>query len=244
MFTTIYPKFTNIFKLFIPPIISFKVLRFLLEKTLSKFKKNEIIFVKDFYTRHAFINKAISNFYKCKYLEIGVSRNDVFNTIPLRISHKYGVDPVSGGNFRMTSDKFFSSFPKLKFDVIFIDGLHTYSQCKKDLLNSIRCLSKNGIIFIHDLIPRNFLEEKPYSFVSSGGAWTGDVWKVAIELTNSRNCEFKIINIDHGIGCLKIKKNFKYKHIPQLSTMNFKHFLKYYPKLPLINPIEALKFLS
>ena len=40
MLTTIYLKFTNIIKLIIPPIISFKVLRFLLEKILSKFKKN------------------------------------------------------------------------------------------------------------------------------------------------------------------------------------------------------------
>ena len=43
---------------------------------------------------------------------------------------KVGVDPVSGGTIRVTSDNFFRT-NKEKFDCIFIDGLHKYAQVKK-----------------------------------------------------------------------------------------------------------------
>ena len=57
----------------------------------------------------------------------------------------------------MTSDTFFSQIEKaLKFDVIFIDGLHTYYQCQKDVVNSLNHLNNNGVIFIHDLLPKNY----------------------------------------------------------------------------------------
>ena len=40
-----------------------------------------------------------------KYLEIGCDQNQVFDKI--KVEHKIGVDPISGGNFRGTSDDFF-----------------------------------------------------------------------------------------------------------------------------------------
>ena len=40
-----------------------------------------------------------------------------------------------------------------KFDVIFIDGLHEYYQIRKDVINSLKYLDKNGYIVIHDLFP-------------------------------------------------------------------------------------------
>ena len=39
----------------------------------------------------------------------GIDKNQVFNSVPLKIENKFGVDPVRGGNFRMTSDEFFES---------------------------------------------------------------------------------------------------------------------------------------
>ena len=40
------------------------------------------------------------------YLEIGTFKNDLFNHVKCNV--KVGVDPVSGGNIRKTSDAFFS----------------------------------------------------------------------------------------------------------------------------------------
>ena len=79
--------------------------------------------------RIALINAAISSILKknktCNYLEIGCDDNYVFNSIILPEKNKIGVDPRSGGNLKITSDKFFKN-NKRKFDVIFIDGLHIY----------------------------------------------------------------------------------------------------------------------
>ena len=68
------------------------------------------------------------------YLEIGCDQDQLFSKI--RINNKKGVDPVSGGNIRKTSDDFFQANDEM-FDIIFIDGLHTYDQVKKDILNSV-----------------------------------------------------------------------------------------------------------
>jgi len=59
--------------------------------------------------------------------------------------NKIGVDPERGGNIRMTSDHFFK-VNKSKFDVIFIVGLHTFEQARRDVLNSIKVLKKEDIL--------------------------------------------------------------------------------------------------
>ena len=73
---------------------------------------------------------------------------------------------------------------------------------------------------------------------------SGDVWKVAVELNNSINVELKIINIDHGVGVLKLKKNFQYKKMDNLKNESFQEFLEYKKKLPIISSEEGLDFLS
>ena len=141
----------------VPPIFDYakfkEIINFLLRE------KNQIYLEESFFKRHAFINKAISKYTNCNYLEIGVENNDVFNSIPLKLKNKYGVDPVCGGNYRLTSDAFFEEYKHLKFDVIFIDGLHHYLQCQKDAINSINSLNKKGVIFFHDMLPQNSYEE-------------------------------------------------------------------------------------
>jgi len=235
-------KIKSCLKLFLPPIL----LPYNFRKIYnSVFNKEKIIhhfeFENNFFARQAFINKAISEYKDCKYLEIGVDANQVFNSVPLTSKNKYGVDPVRGGNFRMTSDEFFEKNRNLKFDVIFIDGLHEYKQCQKDCINSMKHLNDNGIIFFHDLLPRSYYEEK---IPRKQPSWTGDVWKVAVELVNSTNVEFKIVNIDMGIGILKLKENFKYHKIEKLKNESFKEFLEYKNKLPIISSEEGLNFIT
>lgn len=61
-------------------------------------------------------------------------------------------------HLRMTSDE---AYPKLKnigylFDFVFIDGLHTYDQVKKDLYNYGSLIRKGGVIACHDYAHPNF----------------------------------------------------------------------------------------
>lgn len=229
-------------KHFIPPVLIPDNFRELKNKIFHKDKiSHRYEFEKNFYTRHAFINKAISKYKDCKYLEIGVDQNQVFNSIPLKSSKKFGVDPFRGGNYRMTSDEFFEKYNHLKFNVIFIDGLHEYEQCQKDCLNSIKSLEDGGIILFHDFLPRSPFEE---NLTRKQSVWTGDVWKVAVELNNSENVDFRIVNIDHGIGILKINKNFRYNKMYNLKNENFFNFLEYKKKLPIISSDQGLEFIA
>ncbi|MDC1148758.1 class I SAM-dependent methyltransferase [Pelagibacteraceae bacterium] len=230
-------KINKIIKNILPPIFYPSVFREIFGILVRG--KDKIKYENNFYSRHAFINKAISKFQNCKYLEIGVNDNSVFNTIPLPIENKFGVDPEKGGNLKMTSDEFFK-INNEKFDVVFIDGLHHFEQCRNDCINSLECLKPDGIIFIHDLLPRNFLEEKVPRVQTS---WTGDIWKISEEILISKNIDFKIVNIDMGIGILKPKKNFEYKIISGIENKKYNDFLKLYPHLPIINSKEALLFI-
>ena len=203
--------------------------------------ENKIMYEDNFYNRIAFINKAISKFKDCNYLEIGVADNTTFSSIPLPLRNKIGVDPSNGGTHRMTSDEFFNKNQK-KFNVIFIDGLHIYEQCQKDCINSLKFIEEGGIILFHDFLPQNYLQEK---VPRKSASWTGDVWKVAVELSNSEDMDFRIANIDYGVGILKPGKNAKYKKMPELNKMNFDDLLnKFYKKLPTINSEEAIEFIK
>ncbi len=229
----------KIIKKILPPIFFPSIFK----ECINYFIKgeNKINYEDNFYNRIAFINKAISKFTDCNYLEIGVADNTTFSSIPLPLKNKIGVDPSDGGTHRMTSDEFFSKNEK-KFNVIFIDGLHIYEQCQKDCINSLKFIEENGIILFHDLLPQNYLQEK---VPRKSASWTGDVWKVAVELANSEDMDFKIANIDYGVGILKPGKNAKYKKIPDLNNMNFDDFLKkFYNNLPTINSEEAIKFIE
>ena len=90
------------------------------------------------------------------YLEIGCDKNQSFSKI--RIDNKIGVDPIEGGTIRLTSDQFFDQ-NKNNFDIIFIDGLHHYSQVLKDINNSLKILNKNGFILVHDCLPRSLAQQ-------------------------------------------------------------------------------------
>ena len=51
--------------------------------------------------------------------------------------------------YKNTSDVFFDNNQNF-FDIIYIDGLHEYSQVKKDLNNALKCLKEDGIIICDD----------------------------------------------------------------------------------------------
>ncbi|QDD07083.1 class I SAM-dependent methyltransferase [Candidatus Methylopumilus planktonicus] len=183
------------------------------------------------FNRIALVNLLLNKFKNASYLEIGCDTNSLFNSIPLK--NKIGVDPSSGGTIRKTSDDFFKS-NKVKFDVIFIDGLHTYEQVRRDIINSIKFLNKGGFICIHDMLPRNWAESHPANITT--GAWLGDVWKVAFELIDNDYLEFKILKIDYGIGIIKVtnpKAKIKDLH-NHLKDKDFSYYSSNLKRIPII----------
>ena len=119
---------------------------------------------------------------------------------------KVGVDPVSGGTIRKTSDEFFS-INNDRFDCIFIDGLHYYHQVRKDILNSLETLNENGIILLHDCLPNNHYEQ---AVPRCQMTWNGDVWKAIVECRTKETIDTYTCNADFGIGVILKEKNRKF----------------------------------
>ena len=60
------------------------------------------------------------------------------------------------------SDDFFIQYPD-EFDIIFVDGDHSYAQSKKDLLNAWEHLLPGGLLIAHDVLHKaNFMANKNY----------------------------------------------------------------------------------
>ena len=222
---------------------------------LSKFKKifNRIyhqLFVESFdkklnfefpkdYSRLDMINYFIKkNNYK-SYLEIGCDKNQIFSQITL--NKKIGVDPYSGGNVRKTSDDFFKENAE-KFDLIFIDGLHVYDQVKRDIVNSINFLNKEGVILVHDCLPDTIGKQAVPRYKMQ---WNGDVWKAIVDLRQRDDLEIHTCFVDQGIGIIKKENNssilkinkktqdlkfsdFYHNHNEYLRIINLDEFKKIY----------------
>ena len=147
------------------------------------------------------IQHIINKYNYTSYLEIGCDKNQSFSRI--KINKKIGVDPVSGGTIRDTSDNFFIN-NKDKFDIIFIDGLHHYEQVIKDIYSSLDILNDNGHILIHDCLPRTIAHQ---AIPRYRGSWNGDVWKSIVELRTKSNLEVFTCEIDFGVGVIRKKNN-------------------------------------
>jgi SAM-dependent methyltransferase len=147
------------------------------------------------YNRTAVVNRLMAPTPDGDYLEIGCAGNDLFDSV--MAGRKVGVDPARGGTHRMTSDAFFADYAGPPFDVVFIDGLHVYEQVRRDLDGALRVLKPGGWVAIHDMMPRDWLEEHVPQIRTRG--WTGDGWKVAFELLAAPDMEFRLLMIDHGV---------------------------------------------
>ena len=143
----------------------------------------------------------LDNKYKfSNYLEIGCNDDELFSKI--KTKNKIGIDPVIGGNIKITSDDFFLQ-NKLKFDCVFIDGLHIYDQVKRDIVNSSEFLNDNGFILVHDCLPRSISNQAVPRYKLT---WNGDVWKAIVDLRRDPNLEIFTCLADEGISIIQKKK--------------------------------------
>lgn len=168
------------------------------------------------------------------YLEIGVYTGACF--LRLRAPYKIGVDPkfviswdrrikyfiknpwnINNHYYEMTSDKFFKNENNLlrerPIDVAFIDGLHTYKQSLRDVLNILRFLKDDGVIIMHDCSPPDEASAYPASHVDEArdlklpgwtGSWCGDVWKAIVYLRSQHNeLNVFVLDCDFGLGIVR-----------------------------------------
>jgi glycosyltransferase involved in cell wall biosynthesis len=185
-----------------------------------------------------------------KYLEIGVEYGTTFKDI--HFINKTGVDPdpkfESDKLVKLTSDDFFV-LNKETFDIVFIDGMHQTEYVLNDFNNSVKCLNDNGIIFIDDVLPINYNEQKKIpnlnyyenNILKYREPWTGDVWKVFywILINFSDKIKVKYYNNSNyrGVACIHILEKFQINS-EDINTINkldyFEDHSKYLELLKII----------
>lgn len=136
------------------------------------------------------------------YLEIGVWKGQVFNSLSFD-GTKVAVDPrfkfdtqqYSSSKvlfYSTKSDKFFNGFRQdIKFDIVYLDGLHTYEQTFADLCNSLCFCRPESLILIDDTLPSDMYsslrsqelcyEARRWSVQDNlevSQKWHGDTYKV------------------------------------------------------------------
>ncbi|WP_425392915.1 class I SAM-dependent methyltransferase [Ekhidna sp.] len=164
------------------------------------------------------------------YLEIGV-RNPEENFNDIKAATKYSVDPgleakVNLADFKFTSDEFFEKLGKgeilskdIKFDVIFIDGLHLADQVDRDIKNALQYLAEDGFIVMHDCNPPtewHARENYYYADTPAGAFWNGTTWKAFLKWRSESKIYSCCVDTDWGVGVLskshKIGESIKHSN--------------------------------
>lgn len=176
------------------------------------------------------IQKIIKKTRSRTYLEIGVFKGNTF--LKIKAKKKIAVDPnvkiskrkiikwifrnfcnISAKYYGITSDDFFANKMFIHgFDVVFIDGLHTFKQALIDVNNSLATLNEKGVIVMHDCNPPNWAAAYPAESHAHAkslnlpgwtNAWCGDVWKTVCYIRNFRkDLNVFVLNCDYGLGII------------------------------------------
>lgn len=171
--------------------------------------------------RTAVVQGILSLFEKPRYLEIGVNKGDTFHAV--KADRKVGVDPkflfdVEAAKLehseatyhRTTSDDYFGRIIARdeRFDVIYVDGLHTSEQTLRDLLNAIYYLSDDGIIILDDVLPPTYIAaipdrekfQKMRAYLKwEDKSWMGDVFRLVFFIeTFCQQFSFRTVSDNHG----------------------------------------------
>jgi hypothetical protein len=164
-------------------------------------------------TRTDLLNHLAEKYSLQRYLEIGV-QNTAQNFDKINCKYKVCVDPdpAAGATYCKTSDEYFTIELSInadfseeyhkKFDLVFIDGLHTAEQVKKDFENALKILSPNGFIVLHDCNPlkeEHTIVPRP----TKTGHWNGSTYKFAASL----DCEKYTVDQDNGCMVVPYPKN-------------------------------------
>jgi len=89
-----------------------------------------------------------------------------------------------------------------KFDLIFIDGIHTELQVLNDIDNAYKKLATGGIIVLHDCMPPDVWHQRDVSEYREGENWNGTAWKAALRLFNQTTHRCCLVDTDWGCGVI------------------------------------------
>ena len=152
-----------------------------------------------------------------RYLEIGIASGATL--LAVEANEVLGVDPRPSLEMSLlpdhvrviqtSSDEFFRDHAEgLKFDLVYLDGLHEWKQTLRDFQNSLKLLNPGGIILIDDVHPTDrwsadpdpekILEARSAGLVEHG-RWYGDVYKTVMAIAETPR-SFGLATVGRGPG--------------------------------------------
>ena len=149
-----------------------------------------------------------------RYLEIGVQTGKLMAHISAEcavgvdpdynIKHNIAVNKKEVTLHQCTSDKYFDAhLGDENFDLIFIDGMHTFEYALRDFYNAERLSHGGTLIVLHDCLPVDgpMIERVEEVAVEKcrnplyDSFWTGDVWKLISILRDTRP-DLQVVGVD------------------------------------------------
>jgi len=201
------------------------------------------------------------------YLEIGVNEGVTFHAA--KAARKVAVDPkfcfehqsraeTSCEYHETTSDIYFGSIasPLDRFDVIYLDGLHTFEQTLRDLLNALQYRSDLGVVLVDDVLPNSYEASLPDQRLSSlvrsstkreDPSWMGDVFKLVFFVeTFLQQFSYSTTQDNHGQLVLwpKRREVVPFRDLRSLAELQFSDVITKAPEFriqPLATIIQELK---
>jgi hypothetical protein len=159
--------------------------------------------------RTLFLQHLLDTFGFQQYLEIGCDRD--YNLRGIRAPFRTCVDPGSGGNLKITSDSYFANGgPLERFDLVFIDGMHTDEQVIRDVENALSVLQPGGVIVLHDSNPETEAAQlipQERSLAAGSLKWNGDVWRAVVHLRQRADLDIATGDFDEGCAVIVVRES-------------------------------------
>ena len=160
------------------------------------------------------------------HLEIGGAAG--VNLAQIIAPIRQSVALCADATYQMVSDDFFACGLGLdRYDLIFVDGLHTEDQCRRDLENALARLSDRGWIVAHDANPPAEWHQRPVEQFEPGSEWNGTVWKALVRF-RSEHPELELCTFDLDGGCALVRRragNIAPQPVPELpDTLDWAFF--------------------
>jgi len=155
------------------------------------------------------------------YLEIGVSQGITFDAV--RARRKVAVDPAfqfdvavaaaqnpNAEYHPVTSDRFFGGIVAAdeRFELIYLDGLHTLEQTLRDFTNALHFLRPGGVIVVDDVYPNSYVASlrsisefraMRKALKIAAKSWMGDTYRLVYFIDSfHQQLTFRTVGDNHG----------------------------------------------
>ncbi len=197
-----------------------------------------------------------------RYLEIGVSEGDTFFGVD--VEYKVAVDPAFNFDYKtrqtekqkffpLRSDDFFKSERHQAFDLIYLDGLHTFEQTLRDFMNSLTVAHAKTVWLLDDTIPNDNYsaladQDRCYRLRRSQGngdwAWMGDVYKVVFFIASVMR--FYQVRTFTGHGQTVVWRDLNRfsdpidQNLEAIGTMTYEDFIEKHQSVFHVAPDESI----